>query len=180
MTYLEHEKEERIHEIEKQQEVAKSLLPELLSLQQTFLTKPKIQFFEGEKGMREAYEDTLTAKDGILAYANVETMHEGLPNFFPEYYKRRAANRVFIRAILTKNQTSYDRAKKDQEELRESRFLPSEQQAFTPEVNIYNNKILFVSWREKLAIIIESKELADLQKIIFEITWNTLPKYTDK
>jgi sugar-specific transcriptional regulator TrmB len=176
ITYLDREKEEVSAKIEKQKQKVNELLPELISLQNIFTTKPKVQFFEGEKGMREAYEDTLTAKDMILAYANVETMHEGLPNFFPEYYKRRAAKKIFIRAIVPRNKITIEKLKENVAEMRDSRFLPEASMSFTPEINIYNKKILFASWKEKIAIIIESKELADLQRLTFNLLWEALPK----
>jgi sugar-specific transcriptional regulator TrmB len=176
LTYLEREKEEQGKKIEKQKQKVSELLPQLISLQNIYTTKPKVQFFEGEKGMREAYEDTLTSKEIILAYANVETMHEGLPNFFPEYYKRRAANKIFIRAIIPRNKLSIERAGVNQEEMRDTRFLPESEMTFSPEVNIYSNKILIASWKEKMAILIESKELAELQKLTFNLLWNTLPR----
>ena len=177
LTYLDREKEERIKEIEKQKSSINDLLPQLISLQGVYgKTKPKVQFFEGDKGIREAYEDTLKSKETILAYANVKTMHEGLPNFFPEYYKRRAANKIFIKAIIPRNKLSVERSLANQEEMRDTRFLPETEMTFSPEVNIYNDKILIASWKEKMAIIIESKELADLQKLIFNLLWPTLPK----
>lgn len=176
LAYLEREKEERIKNIEKQKQKLAELLPQLISLQNIFTTKPKVQFFEGEKGMREAYEDTLTSKEIIRAYANVETMHAGLPNFFPEYYQRRANSQIFIRAIIPRNKLSSERAACNQEEMRDTRFLPEEEMTFSPEVNIYNNKILVASWKEKIAVLIESKELAELQKLTFELLWKTLPK----
>ena len=176
LTYLEREKEEQAKKIEKQKQKVSELLPQLLSLQNIYTTKPQVKFFEGEKGMREAYEDTLTSKEIILAYANPETMHEGLPNFFPEYYKRRAENKIFIRAIIPKNKLSLERSRANQEEMRDTRFLPESEMTFSPEINIYNNKMLIASWKEKIAIIFESKELADLQKLIFNITWGTLLK----
>ncbi len=176
LTYLDREEEEKIKIISKQKQAVKELLPQLISLQDFESTKPKVQFFEGEKGMREAYEDTLTSKEIILAYANPETMHQGLPNFFPEYYKRRAAKKIFIRAIDPRNKYSLERSKYDQEEMREIRFLPSEDLTFSPEINIYNNKMLVASWKEKMAVIIESKELTDLQKLTFNLIWDNLPK----
>lgn len=176
LTYLDREKEEKAKEIEKQKQKVSSLLPQLISLQNIYSTKPKVQFFEGEKGMREAYEDTLTSKEIILAYANAETMYEGLPNFFPEYYKRRADKKIFIRAIIPQNKLNKERVAHNQEEMRDTRFLPEEEMTFSPEVNIYNNKILIASWKEKMAILIESKELADLQKLIFNLTWNSLSR----
>lgn len=176
LAYLDREKEEQAKKIEKQKTKVSELLPQLISLQNIYTTKPKVQFFEGEKGMREAYEDTLTSKEIILAYANAETMHEGLPNFFPEYYKRRAGSKIFIRAIIPRNKTSIERVPHNQEEMRDTRFLPEEEMTFSPEVNIYANKILIASWREKMAVIIESKELADLQKLTFNLLWETLPR----
>ncbi|HEX8974095.1 MAG TPA: helix-turn-helix domain-containing protein [Patescibacteria group bacterium] len=176
LTYLDREKEEQAKKIEKQKTKVSQLLPQLISLQNIFTNKPKVQFFEGEKGMREAYEDTLTSKEIILAYANVDTMHEGLPEFFPEYYKRRSEKEIFIRAIIPRTKLNSERVLKNQEEMRDTRFLPEEDMTFSPEVNIYSNKILIASWKEKMAILIESKELADLQKLTFNLLWDTLPR----
>jgi len=174
--YLEREKEEKIKDIDKQKQRVAEIIPELISLQNIYTSRPKVQFFEGEKGVREAYEDTLTSKETILAYANVETMHSGLPNFFPEYYKRRTENKIFIRAIIPRNKLSHERALKNQQEMRDTRFLPEESMSFSPEINIYHNKILVASWKEKMAILIESKELADLQKLTFNLLWDALPR----
>ncbi len=176
LSYLDREKEEESRQIEKRKEKVTELMPQLLSLQNIYPSRPKVQFYEGEKGMREAYEDTLTTNGMILAYANVETMHEGLPNFFPEYYKRRASKKIFIRAIVPQNQLSIERSRLDQQEMREIRFLPDEDMTFSPEVNIYNNKVLIASWKEKMAIITESKEHADLQKLAFDLVWRGLPR----
>lgn len=176
LQYLDREKEEKAKMIEKQKKKVEELLPQLISLQNIYSAKPKVQFFEGEKGMREAYEDTLNSKEIILAYANVQTMHEALPNFFPEYYKRRAQKKIFIRGIFPRNKLSIKRAKHNQEEMRDVRYLPQDSMTFSPEVNIYNNKILVASWKEKMAIIIESKELADLMKLVYGLLWETLPR----
>ena len=68
---------------------AKLILPELKSIYSGSGPKPKIQFFEGTEGIKTAYEDTLTSKETIRAYASIENMHSTLPDYFPEYYKRR-------------------------------------------------------------------------------------------
>lgn len=163
------------YRFEEQMKSVESVLPALLSLRNTKTSKPTVAFFEGSNGMREAYEDTLTAREPIRAYANVETMHNALPSFFPEYYKRRTDRKVFIRAILPSNVLSQERAQYDQEEMRESRFLP-EGKTFTPEINLYDNKMLVASWTEKMAVLITSSELVELQKITFDLLWNTLPR----
>ena len=173
LSYIDREIEDTREQLSKQKTQIEHLLPELQSLTHGASDKPRVQFFEGEKGMREAYEDTLSSTQPILAYANVATMHEGLPNFFPTYYKRRAKANVFIRAILPQNKASLERMAKDKEEMRRTRFLPVGE-TFSPEVNIYNNKVLIMSWREKMAVLIESKEFADFHRTIFHQLWESL------
>ena len=173
LDYMDREREEMEAQHEKNKALLEETIPQIESIRFQHSEKTHIKFFEGAKGMREAYEDTLTAGEPIRAYANVQTMHEGLPNFFPKYYDRRTNAKVAIRAIMPANELSLERGEHDQEELRQSKFLPHGK-SFSPEVNIYDNKVLIASWKEKMAIIIESKEYADLQKEIYEQLWNTL------
>lgn len=172
LQYLEREKVEAVRRLEKQQESIREILPELISLEHPESSRPRVTFYEGEKGMREAYEDTLTSKGDILAYANVEEMHKALPNFFPEYYERRAIeHQIHIKAIMPDNETSKARAKEDKKENRESILIPNKDFEFSPEINIYNDKVLIASWIEKIAIIIESKEVADFHRKMYALAW---------
>jgi sugar-specific transcriptional regulator TrmB len=172
--YLDREKEEAYSKIEKQKEMINLVMPEIMSFSRVGVTKPKVQYFEGEKGMREAYEDTLTAENIYYAYANIETMHEGLPNLFPDYYKRRVKAGIVARGIFPNNKETVERLRHNYEEKRESIIFGDQSLTFSPEVIIYNNKMLMISWKEKIAIMIESKELADLQKLIYEQLWKSL------
>ena len=173
--YLEREKREFGKKIDLQKEKVTKIMPKLISIQNLHsVNKPKVRFYEGEKGMREAYEDSLQADGIIRAYANVEEMHKGLPNFFPEYYKRRAEANIHIRAILPQNEASFDRAAKDSEEMRTTKFLSEKNMTFTPEINVYNNKVLIASWKESMAIVIESKELADFHKLVYDLLWDKI------
>jgi hypothetical protein len=98
-------------------------------------------------------------------------MHNALPNYFPEYYKRRAGKNISIRAIVPETPTGLERKAHDVEEKREIAFVPADKYYFSPEINIYDNKIMIASWREKLGIIIESAEIADAMKKIYELAW---------
>ena len=181
LNYLEREKIEHIKKLEKQQKEIKEILPELISLENPESTKPKVAFYEGEKGMRQAYEDTLTSSETILSYANVEDMHKGLPNFFPEYYQRRGVEKkIHIKCIAPNNKTSIERHKHDKEENREMVLISKSKYDFSPEINIYDDKVLFASWREKMAIIIKSKEIADFHKKMYKLAWIEAKKENKK
>jgi sugar-specific transcriptional regulator TrmB len=133
--------------------------------------RPKIRFYEGTDGLKNVYEDTLTSSEPIRAYATVDDMHNALPNYFPEYYKRRANKNISIRAIVPETETGKERKTHDLEEKREIAFVPADKYYFSPEINVYDNKVMIASWREKLGIIIESEEIADAMKKIYELAW---------
>lgn len=133
--------------------------------------RPKIRFYEGEDGLKNVYEDTLTSTEAIRAYATVDEMHNALPSYFPEYYKRRAEKNIFIRAIIPQTKIGEERKAEDEKEKREIALVPADKYYFSPEINIYDNKVMIASWREKLGIIIESAEIADAMKKIYELAW---------
>lgn len=160
----------KILETESHIKRAEKLLPEL-TLLHTIENRPKIRFYEGAEGLQHVYEDTLTSSETIRAYASVEDVHNSLPNYFPGYYKRRAAKNIFIRAIFPYTEAAKKLQKYDVEEKRETAFVPRDKYYFSPEINIYDNKVMIASWREKLGITIESEEIADAMKKIYELAW---------
>jgi len=160
-------------ELEKRQaelDQARSVIPELKSMH-NITDRPKVLFYEGKEGLEKVYEDTLSSCGEILAYASVEDIEPTLPHYFPEYYKRRAKKGIPIRAIFPESSEARERASFDKEEIRQSAIVPSKF-GFHPEINIYDNKVMIASWREKLGIIIESAEIADAMKKIYELSWS--------
>lgn len=133
--------------------------------------RPRVTFYEGSDGLRNVYEDTLTSTETIRGFANVDQMHKGLPGYFPEYYKRRAAAGINIRAILSGNQPGIDRSERDRQEKRKTVFVDPEKYNFIPEIDVYDNKVMIASWKEQLGIIIESEEIADAIKKLYDLAW---------
>jgi sugar-specific transcriptional regulator TrmB len=150
---------------------AQTLLPELLSVY-NFKQKPKVKFYEGVEGLKEAFEDTLNAKGEILAYAVGTDMYDALgEEYFKSYFRRRTQKGIHVRVIAPDDSDSKMVIKNDANELRESVLVPHKQFYFSIETNIYNNTIMTASWREKFAVIIESAEIANFHKKMFELAW---------
>ncbi len=149
---------------------ARDLIPQLKSIHNVS-GRPKVRFYEGEEGLIQVYEDTLTSHETIRAYATIDDMHRALPNYFPGYYKRRAEKGIVARGIIPKTPVAVERVAHNKEEAREAALIPADKYYFSPEINIYDNKVMIASWREKLGIIIESGEIADAMKKIFELAW---------
>lgn len=155
---------------------ASALLPELNTYYKAS-GRPKVYFYEGDEGLIRVYEETLNSSEEILAYASDQANQEAIPWYFPEYYKRRTQKKIPIRALFPDTPKDRERHHLDAQELRKSRILPKEILDFTPEVNIFDNKIMIADWKEKLGIIIESGEIAKVFKQTFELAWEAAEKY---
>lgn len=149
---------------------AQKIIPELKSMHNV-ADRPKVLFYEGKEGLEKVYEDTLTSHETIRAYASVEDVSLALPHYFPLYFKRRAKKGIPIRAIFPESPEARKLTFFNEEEKRTSVIVPREKYGFHPEINIYDNKVMIASWREKLGIIIESTEIADVMKKVFELAW---------
>lgn len=134
--------------------------------------RPQVRFYEGVEGIRTVFEDSLTTQSGkIVAFTSIEDQHVSIPNYFPEYYQRRKRNNLFMRAIFPDTPMGIERQNANENEYRDSVLVPAETYGIHPAINIYDNRLMIASFREKLGIIIESAEIADAMKKIFELAW---------
>ena len=163
--------ENKIKQGEEKLKMAYNLIPELLSVY-NLKEKPKVKFYEGVEQVKEAFEDTLSAKIEIVGYAvGTDAFASVGEEYLKSYFKRRVAKNIKVRIIAPDDPSSLKVLLHDKEEMRESLVVPRDKFYFTTETNIYNNKVIIVSWKEKFAVLIESKEIADAQKKVFELAW---------
>jgi len=150
---------------------AGALLSEMQSIQKVG-DRPQVRFYEGTDGLKAVFEDSLAATSGnIIAFCSIEDQHANIPNYFPDYYQRRKKKGIHMRAIFPKTKESEKRVEQNKNEARDSRYVPVDEFKFHPAINVYDNKTMIASFREKLAIIIESEEIADAMKKAFELAW---------
>lgn len=151
--------------------LALDLSLQLKSIQKTD-NRPQVRFYEGTDGLRAVFEDSLTATSGkIVAFTSIEDQHVSIPNYFPEYYQRRKKKGIFMRSIFPNTPMGIERQHANKDEHRESVLVPADTYGIHPAMNVYDNKLMIASFREKLGIIIESEEVADAMRKIFELAW---------
>lgn len=157
-----------------------SVLPEIKSKYPGNKQRPRVRLYEGKEGLISAYEDTLTSSEEILAFASIENMHKAIPGYFPDYYIRRANKGISIRSIHPDTEEAREREKSNKKELRISALVPANRYSFSPEINVYDNKIVFMSFVEKFSLIIESKEMTEAFKKVFELAWGEAKRLDKK
>ena len=159
-------------------DVARDVVPELEALRSGEKTAPggekyEIRYYEGLEGIKNVYEDTLTAKETMRVYASVENTNLALPHYFPEYVKRRIEKGIETRVIFpdTKEAKEVVMGTIKTAGQKGAFLVPKENYALSPEINLYDNKVAFLSFQGKYGLIIESSELTSALKKIFEMSW---------
>ena len=165
-------------EARKNIEALQRAVPELRSLQGAKYRSPHVRFFEGWEGVRHVYEDTLTAKSELLNFANSAVVRKFWPKYDEEYVLRRVQCGIELRGIAPDDTAGRKVHGEDREYLREIRLVPASDFDFTNEINIYDSKVAICSFdsglrgdRDMFGVIIESKEVAETQRQIFQMAW---------
>lgn len=158
---------------------ANELLPELISLH-TVGDRPRVRFYEGLAGLEHVYDDTLTSKEDIYSTSTYEEMHGALPKYFETYYARRVKKNIFIRTFVADTPLARIRKANDAKEFRETILVPQDQFPLPTDIEIYGNKVMIASWREKLGIIIESQEIATTLRSAFKLALEQAKKLEEK
>ena len=171
----------KLHKIiDRQKEILESLLPDLSMLTAGSSAKPKIKFYEGKEGILSVYYEILDLPVGseVVGFATFEGIYKIYSqNQIDSYIKKRAAKKIMQKLIMPTDQYAQNHATENKKEFRETILIPKEKFFITNEINIYQNKVAIVSLgEEKVALIIESQQMADTQRAIFNLLWNNLKK----
>jgi len=168
--------DDRIDKLSSQQKFLNNNLDLLIKKSQS--VQPKIRFFEGKDGVRQLMKDILWYDDITLClYWPYEHMLNFLgKDFLLWFNERRKVRDILIRTIWGRNTNKKDISIFDDGKDVERRYIS---QKNTPSMSyiVYDKKVAFISsHKESFGFIVESAEFADLQKMQFDILWNTAKK----
>ena len=151
-----------------------SIMPELQALYNQNKEKQEIYHFKGREGVKAVLRDLNNYKS-YDAFGISSNLAGVVGNFFTQWVRERLEKNLKARMIKTKGDrlaTPEIFGIRSYKKLYKVRELPKE--FYTPTATwIYGNKvaILLESVENPLAVIIESKEIADDYRKHFEIMW---------
>jgi sugar-specific transcriptional regulator TrmB len=156
------------------QMVLAETLPYLVSEFQLLQEKPDIRFYEGEEGIKRVVFDSLTAKDGIYSYIDNEAVNKYFPKINTEYVKKRIELGIKKKMITIDGNFIRSRASQYDPNFTEIRLIDGNQYPFYTVMQIYNNKVSYITLDAKkmIGIIIEDRHIASMHKGIFEFNWS--------
>lgn len=149
-----------------------NVLPELEAIHNKKEVKPKVLFFEDTEGILKVYEDTLKEKPQEILEFNTSEIFKAFGTFPLDYVEERKKKDIRALRICPDDEKYREHAKLDKEELSETKLIKNFD--IPVEINIYNNKVAFMSYADKIGLIIESEGIAKSMKKIYELLWEKL------
>jgi len=155
------------------------LLPALENIQPGDKDSPRVRFYEGEQGFIDICQRSLDkAEKEILfissmhGFYDVTTAAYDQDHYIPERIKRGL--RIKVIAFDDKYTRAFQ--KNDKEKMRETRLLPPDF-PFRSTMFIYQNELSIISSMAPfLGVVIESAELAQFMRQIFNTLWKFVAK----
>lgn len=146
-------------------------LPELESLYNLAFQKPGVRFFEGKKGIIQAYEELLDIREPIDSIEDKGEMAAFIPDYFPRFIRKRVERNIFNRVVAPSTNKINITSEKEK---RETRTIPLDQFPFSMDIKICKNTILFVTFKnnEAVAIRVDHPVIAENFKLIFKFFWD--------
>ncbi len=158
----------------------KQSLPELNSLYRQSKARPIIIYHEGLSAIKEVYNDILRMP-GLKEYLIIGPEKTWLAmdeKWFSEFKIRRASAKIKTRLILEDSPEARQRQADGMKYLSEVRIVPANRPyQFTGGAYIFSEKVIFQEYKKDLiSIEVFSRGIADLQRLLFESLWQSLPE----
>ncbi len=151
------------------QNTLKSLTP------QYNLTKHKsgVRFFEGEDGINEALEDTFICSKPIYSIVDIEGSVKYLPQIDKRYQLMSKQRKLEKKMLIYNTPNAKKLALKEKSNLLGIRILDSSIKPAYTSMNIYDNKISYLTLRkdDMMGIIIDDPHIYQAQLNMFEYLW---------
>lgn len=151
-------------------------LPEIISIYNLASNKPGVKFLEGEDGVRIALYDTLKSSTEIYTFADLKAINENLKEINEEYSKKRENLGIKKKIIVSDSEENRKFFENFNSRTTQVRFIRKEYYPFKTGMQIYSNKVSYqtLGAENKIAVIIEDKNIYEMHKLFFEYMWETL------
>ncbi len=136
----------------------------------------QVRFLEGPGGIREAFDDVILHTprgETFYRYTSEKDLQKVNSYLSRDYRARRDAKK--LERMVISNPLSGKQKRPRLE--RFVKFIPPERSLFEQNVieMVYGDRLVFIDLNTEKVIIIENKELAEFQKVIFKQLYRALP-----
>jgi sugar-specific transcriptional regulator TrmB len=169
--YYEAVRPERFREMLHEREAALgTVLPKLDAMFSAQQAKEGIKIFSGKHGLKAMFDDQIEEGKPILILGASPLAHSMMKYYFKAFDRRRAEKKIKAKIVL--DVSAREKFRGQRIPLAEMRYIP-EEIGSVASTNIYGDKVAIIIWNEltPVAVLIESKPIADSYRKFFEVVW---------
>jgi sugar-specific transcriptional regulator TrmB len=178
--------EKQREDLDEKQHDLEQLLPELQVLMKAAGDRPTVRYFSGIEGLRSIRREMLMySEPGDTWYNFTPSDHLGaiLGADEPSYYRQRVAKKIKGRSIFTTKSPKLmkDMLSSHSDQFIERRYVESKFFPSKSGMTIFRDRIAIGKFVGKLGgVIIESPEMADMMRRLFELAWRGATKIDEE
>ncbi len=136
---------------------------------------PKVQVFEGEDQLIEAFNQCLYEDiDELLIFTSYKFLQNPIirKNDDDFFIKMRAKKGIHARVLVGKTSEASKMKSVSKSELRQRRFIPKKH-SLPGNIHIYGDSVMYFSASENeyMAVLVESSVMANTMRTLFEFMW---------
>lgn len=165
-----------VSRLERIKDNLKKALPELEAMQMKDTHEANVKFYRGKEGYITILDETLSGYSQTIYYIGssddlTAVISEQYAN---KYIAERVKRNTKFKQLVFRDKFTQNALATDAKELRQTRFLPADYK-FTGNMVIYNDKVAyFSSIKELSCVLIQSPEIADMERGKFKLIWDRL------
>ncbi len=135
--------------------------------------RPGVQFYEGQAGVKTVAEDSLTSKTEILSYLDSEAIAKEIKDFNLEYVKQRRERGIKKKILTLDSPYARKHFKTVDVEMTEVRFMDEKIPPFQTVMQMYDNKISYITLRagQMIGVIVSDPTIYQMHRALFEYAW---------
>lgn len=139
--------------------------------------RPEIRFYHGKEGCLSILAQTLKKPNSEVLYiGSVDELYKIITEEYDDryYIPSRMNKNIKFKALLFKDKGALKLKSSERDYFREIKFLP-DNYFFTSSMFIFQNKVAMISSaKELIGIVIQSVDLAQMEKQKFKLLWDKL------
>ena len=162
-------------------------LPDVIAKIQDVVPKPElagdidIRYYEGKQGVKKIYEEILQTKEQ-RSFVDISAIAQVFPENFDLFQKAFKKNpKMSMWEIVENSPYALEYIGEiSQKDNYKYKILPKNTKLTAQDILIYDNKVAFIHLKDKVnGIVLQSADLFNNFKVLFDLIWKTLPPKTN-
>lgn len=162
-----------LEEQREKEETIKQNMPELMAMYNSKKEKPKVVYYQGEENIVKLYNEIFQEKE-ILFYGSIASISSAVYAQVEKYLEKIKKEKLNVREILQADQKSIEFTKNNISENHQIKIASKNFQFPTDNI-IFGNKVAIITYKDNpMAVVIESNDVVETYKSLFEIAWQSI------